>query len=143
MRNLCMILVVPMYLAVVSVAQEKPCIAFSSADSTETNIYARDPLASAVTLSGDFGFYSSQRSTCWNVHVLSAPVTMGGSAVGYGISYTVTDPSGVEVGHGLLIGHDTAVFDTAMRNAAADAVKSIRFMQSLAQPTKPTSAQKP
>jgi hypothetical protein len=140
MRHACLLAALMCLAAVATQGQnaDKPCIAFSSGDSTETNNYARDPLATAVTLSGDFRFYPSQHATCWNVHVLSAPLESEGRPLGYAISYTVTDPSGVEVGYGLLIRHDTTVFDIAMRNAAAAAVKDIRLTQSMSQPTTAT-----
>jgi hypothetical protein len=129
MRNLCLLLVV-LIVCLAAVAQDKPCIAFSPDSVSETETYAKDPLATAVALSGDFIFYSSHHYTCWNVHVLAMPVNMtGGTRVGYAISYTVTDLSGGEVGHGLLFGPDNNVFDKAMRDAAADAIKDIRLTQ--------------
>jgi hypothetical protein len=61
MRNACVLSMVLM-VCLAAVAQDKPCIAFApGSSSATTDIYARDPLATAVTLSGDFGFYSSHR----------------------------------------------------------------------------------
>jgi hypothetical protein len=139
MRHACLLLVVLMQ-SLAAVAQQKPCIAFApESPSATTDIYARDPLATAVTLSGDFGFYPSQHYGCWNVHVLSMPINLeGGRVIGYAISYTVTDTSGVEVGHALQFGPETTtVFEMAMRSAAADAVKDIRLAQ-LMKPQSPT-----
>lgn len=123
----------------------KTCIAFSSdSDSSGTNIFARDPLATAVTLSGDFEFYASDHYTCWTVHVLSIPVYREGEMqIGYAVSYTVTDPRSIQVGHGLLFGPDRDTFERAMRNAAADAIKNIRLVQSSPQPSSVAPEAKP
>src|SRR5215468_8286614 len=55
-------------------ASGKPCIAFSPESDSPTNMLARDPLQSAVMLSGDFDFYPDRHAGCWSVHVISLPV---------------------------------------------------------------------
>jgi len=111
--------------------KSKPCIAFDGGGPETIDSMAREPLSTAVTLSGDFEFSSSSRTGCWTVNVLSLVVRSGsGVQVGYAVSYTVTDPSGFEVNHYLMCGQED-IFDGAMRKAAADAVKNIRFVQSL------------
>jgi len=84
----------------------KPCIAFSpGSDPSGSDMLAKDPLATAVTLSGDFEFYASDHDTCWTVHVLSMPVHLeGGIPIGYAVSYTVTDPHMLQIGHALQFG---------------------------------------
>jgi hypothetical protein len=107
------------------------CIAFAPASSDSVTNLARDPLATAVTLSGDFRFYPRAHFECWQVHVLSIPVTVVGGEGGYAVSYTVTDLGGVEVGFGLQVGPDRDTFDRAMREAAKDAITDIRFKRKL------------
>ena len=67
-----------MFLAQTLAAQNpppaKPCIAFSPESSSPTNELAKQPLQSAVTLSGDFDFYDARHDGCWNVHVIALPV---------------------------------------------------------------------
>lgn len=105
----------------------KPCIAFSPESASPSNTFAKDPLEAAVTLSGDFTFFPSSHEGCWNVHVLSLPVTNAkGKQIGYVVSHTVTDPQGIEVGHALTFGPDRNIFLQAMRKAAADAIRNIR-----------------
>src|SRR5215468_2392531 len=41
-------------------ATGRPCIAFSPQSDSPTNLFAREPLQSAVMLSGDFDFYESR-----------------------------------------------------------------------------------
>src|ERR1700691_2757232 len=115
----------------------KPCIAFSPGDeSAGTDGLAKDPLATAVTLSGDFEFYASSHAACGTVEVLSLPVQLeNGVPIGYAISYTVTDPKSIQIYHGLQCGPDRNAFEQAMRKAAAEAVKDIRFTQYLYQLT--------
>src|ERR1700683_4607621 len=81
----------------------KPCIAFSpGSDSSGSDVLAKDPLATAVTLSGDFEFYPNDHDACWTVHVLSLPVRLeSGMPIGYAISYTVTDPHMLQIAHAL------------------------------------------
>ena len=106
---------------------ERPCISFVPESISETNTYAIDPLKSAVMASGDFEFLVGAHDGCWAVHVLSLPVTTAkGKPVGYVISQTVTDPKGMEVGHGLAFGPTFDIFVQAMRKATADAIRSIR-----------------
>jgi hypothetical protein len=107
---------------------EKPCIAFSSASSSPSNELAKAPLQAAVMQSGDFQFYETDHEGCWNVHVISLPVTNAqGKQLGYTISHTVTDPQDIEVGHALTFGPDEDIFVRAMRKAAADAIRNIRL----------------
>lgn len=109
-------------------ASKKPCIAFVPESDSPTNAFARDPLQAAVMLSGDFDFYASRHDDCWNVHVISLPVTSAkGKPIGYAISHTVTDPHDVEVGHALTFGPDRDIFLQAMRRATADAIRNIRL----------------
>jgi hypothetical protein len=89
---------------------------------------ARDPLATAVTLSGDFEFYASPHPGCWTVNVIALELSMeGGSRSGYAVAYTVTNPHEVEVGFALQVGPDRDVLERAMRAAAASAIQDIRF----------------
>lgn len=112
----------------------RPCIAFSPQSTSPTNTFAKDPLEAAVSLSGDFEFYATQHEGCWNVHVLSLPVSSAkGRPIGYVISHTVTDPQGIEVGHALIVGPDQNIFVQAMRKAAADAIRNIRLKKSVSQ----------
>ena len=114
---------------------EKPCISFLPESTSATNEYARDPLQSAVMMSGDFEFLMGGHDGCWAVHVLSLPVTNSkGKRIGYVISHTVTDPKGMEVGHALTFGPDSEIFAQAMRKAAADAIRDIRNARSTSQP---------
>jgi hypothetical protein len=84
-----------------------------------------------VKTSGDFDFYPSRHEGCWNVHVLSLPLTTEkGKSMGYAISETVTDPHSVEVGHALTFGPDQNIFWKAMQKAAADAIRNIRLARS-------------
>jgi hypothetical protein len=107
---------------------KKPCIAFFSESDSPTNPLAREPLQSAVMLSGDFDFYASRHDECWNVHVISLPVTNAkGKEIGYAVSHTVTDPHNVEVGHALTFGPNRSAFLQAMRRATADAIRNIRL----------------
>ena len=107
---------------------KKPCIAFAPESDSPTNTFARDPLHSAVTLSGDFDFYEGRHDGCWNVHVISLPVKSAkGKPIGYAVSHTITDPRDVEVGHALTFGPDRDIFLQAMRRATADAIRNIRL----------------
>jgi len=109
-------------------ANKKPCIAFFPESDSPTNALAREPLQSAVMLSGDLDFYASRHDGCWNVHVISLPVQNAkGKAMGYAVSHTVTDPHDVEVGHALTFGPDQSTFLQAMRRATADAIRNIRL----------------
>lgn len=121
-----------------SPATEKPCISFVPESTSETNTYAIDPLQSAVMTSGDFEFFAGVHDGCWAVHVLSLPVTTTkGKRVGYAISHTVTDPKGLEVGHGLTFGPNSDIFVQAMRKATADAIRNIRLARSISQSSAP------
>lgn len=107
---------------------KKPCIAFAPESDSPTNTFARDPLESAVMLSGDFDFYAGRHDGCWNVHVISLPVKSAkGKPIGYAVSHTITDPHDVEVGHALTFGSDRDIFLQAMRRATADAIRNIRL----------------
>jgi hypothetical protein len=109
-------------------ASGRPCIAFSPQSDSPTNMFAREPLQSAVMLSGDFDFYEGRHDGCWNVHVISLPIKNAkGKEMGYAISHTVTDPHDVEVGHALTFGPDRDSFVQAMRKATADAIRNIRL----------------
>jgi hypothetical protein len=129
MKLLCLLtLLLASTVAAQSVATGKPCISFVSESTSATNMSARDPLQAAVMLSGDFEFYADGHEGCWEVHVLSLPVTSAKSKrIGYAISHTVTDPKGVEVGHALTFGPNSDIFVQAMRKAAADAIRNIRL----------------
>ena len=117
---------------------EKPCISFVPESTSETNTYAIDPLKSAVMTSGDFEFIEGVHDGCWAVHVLSLPVTTAkGKRVGYAVSQTVTDPKGMEVGHGLAFGPTSNIFAEAMRKATADAIRNIRLSRSTSQSAAP------
>jgi hypothetical protein len=110
---------------------ERPCVAFSPQSTSSTNAFAKDPLQSAVTLSGDLDFYPSQHDGCWTVHVLSLPISSAkGKSMGFAISHTVTDPQSVEVGHALTFGPDRDIFAQAMHKAAADAIRNMRLARS-------------
>jgi hypothetical protein len=114
-----------------NVTTGKPCIAFSPQSISSTNTFAKDPLKAAVMLSGDFDFYPIDHDGCWTVHVLSLPISSAkGKNMGYAISHTVTDPQGVEIGHGLTFGPDRDIFGQAMRKATADAIRDIRLARS-------------
>lgn len=120
---------------------EKPCISFVPESTSETNTYAIDPLKSAVMTSGDFEFLMGVHDGCWAVHVLSLPVTTAtGKRVGYAISHTVTDPKGMEVGHGLAFGPTSDIFVQAMRKATADAIRNIRPTRSTSQSAAPLNS---
>ena len=117
---------------------EKPCISFVPESTSETNTYAMGPLKSAVMTSGDFEFLEGVHDGCWAVHVISLPVTTAkGKRVGYAVSQTVTDPKGMEVGHGLAFGPTSDVFVQAMRKATADAIRDIRQARSTSQSAAP------
>ena len=116
----------------------KPCISFVPESTSETNAYAKDPLQTAVMTSGDFEFVVGAHDGCWAVHVLSLPVMNAkGKRVGYAISHTVTDPKGMEVGHGLSFGPNSDIFVQAMRKATAEAIRNIRLTLSTPQSTAP------
>ena len=117
---------------------KKPCISFVPESTSETNTYAKDPLQSAVMTSGDFEFLVGGHDGCWAVRVLSLPVTTAkGKRIGFAISHTVTDPKGMEVGHGLTFGPNSDIFLQAMRKATADAIRNIRLAQSSSQSSAP------
>ncbi len=117
---------------------EKPCISFVPESTSVTNTYAKDPLQSAVMTSGDFEFLVGLHDGCWAVHVLSLPVTTAkGKRIGFAISHTITDPKGVEIGHGLTFGPDSDIFVQAMRKATADAIRNIRQAGSISQSSAP------
>ena len=135
MKSLCLLtLLLASTVAAQTVVAEKPCIRFVPESTSPTNIYAMEPLQSAVMLSGDFEFYASGHAGCWDVHVLSLPVISGKrKRMGYAISHTITDPKGMEVGHALTFGPDQDVFVQAMHKAAADAIRNIRLIRSTSQ----------
>ena len=113
---------------------DKPCISFVPESTSETNTYAIEPLQSAVMTSGDFEFLVGVHDKCWAVHVISLPVTTAkGKRMGYAISHTVTDPKGLQVGHGLTFGPNSDTFVQAMRKATADAIRNIRLERSSSQ----------
>lgn len=117
---------------------QKPCISFLPESTSETNTLAIEPLHSAVMTSGDFDFLEGVHGSCWVVHVLSLPVMNAkGKRVGYAISHTVTDPKGLEVGHGLSFGPNSDIFLQAMRKATADAIRNIRQARSISQSSAP------
>lgn len=108
------------------------CIAFAPPRGDSTSLLARTPLATAVTLSGDFTFFESRHDGCWHVNVIAVqPHLEGGKDLGYTIAYTVTDPDEIEVAFHLFLGPDQSVFEEAMRTAAADTIRNIRFVRSL------------
>src|SRR5215831_18458826 len=116
MKTFCLLTIM---LAISGAAQsqmaKKPCIAYVPESTSETNNYAKEPLQSAVMMSGDLEFFEGSHDDCWTVHVLSLPVTTAkGKQVGNTISYTVTDPKGVEIGHGLTFGPNSDIFTQAM-----------------------------
>jgi hypothetical protein len=112
----------------------KPCITFVPESTSETNTYAKEPLQSAVMMSGDFEFFVGNHGGCWAVHVLSLPVRNAkGKRVGFVISHTVTDPKGMEVGHALTFGPSSDIFVQAMNKAVADAISNIRLARSTSQ----------
>jgi hypothetical protein len=118
---------------------QKPCISFVSDSTSPTNTYAKSPLEAAVMLSGDLEFYAGAHAGCWEVHVISLPVSSAkGKRIGYAISHTVIDAKGMEVGHALTFGPDANIFTKAMRKAAADAIRNIRLERSSSQSTAPT-----
>jgi len=135
MKPLCLLtLLLASTVAAQTAVAEKPCISFVSESPSPTNIYAKEPLQAAVTLSGDFEFYESGREGCWDVHVLSLPVISGKrKRLGYAISHTITDPKRMEVGHALTFGPDHDIFVKAMHKAAADAIRNIRLVRSTSQ----------
>jgi hypothetical protein len=135
MKSLCLLtLLLASTVAAQTVAAEKPCISFVPESTSPTNIYAMEPLQSAVMLSGDFEFYANGHAGCWGVHVLSLPVISGKrKRMGYAISHTITDPKGMEVGHALTFGPDHDIFVQAMHKAAADAIRNIRLVRSATQ----------
>ena len=117
---------------------KQPCVSFVPESNSATNTYAKDPLQSAVMTSGDFEFLVGGQNGCWAVHVLSLPVTTAqGKRIGCAISHTVTDPEGMEVGHGLTFGPNSDIFVQAMRKATADAIRNIRLARSNSQSTGP------
>ena len=135
MKSLCLVtLLFASTVAAQTAVAEKPCISFVPESDSPTNIYAKEPLQAAVTLSGDFEFYESGHEGCWDVHVLSLPVVSSKSKrIGYAISHTVTDPKGLEVGHALTFGPDPDIFVQAMHRAAAEAIRNIRLARSPSQ----------
>lgn len=119
------------------VPAEKPCIAFSPESDSSSNEFGKQPLENAVMQSGDFEFYAHRHEGCWNVHVISLPITNAkGKTLGYAISHTVTDPQNTEVGHALTFGPDQNAFLGAMRKATADAIRNIRLARSVSQPSR-------
>ena len=111
-----------------TVSTKKPCIALSPESTAPANELAKGPLQTAVMQSGDFDFYPSRHEGCWSVHVISLPVSnTNGKHLGYAISHTVTDPQNIEIGHALTFGPDQDIFSRAMRKAAADAIRNIRY----------------
>jgi hypothetical protein len=129
-----LILLLPTTIAAQNAGTEKPCIAFSPESGSPTNAFAKGPLEDSVMLSGDFVFFPSRHEGCWNVHVLSVPVSNAkGKHMGYAVSHTVTDPQSIEVGHGLTCGPDQNTFLQAMHKAAADAIRSIRLARPASQ----------
>jgi hypothetical protein len=133
MKRLCFLIVLLTQAVMAQEAPpEKPCIAFSPESASPTNAFAKEPLESAVRMSGDFEFYASHHEGCWNVHVLSLPVTSAkGKPMGYVVSHTVTDPQSIEVGHALTFGPDQGIFLQAMNKAVADAIRNIRHARSI------------
>lgn len=132
MKSICLLsLLLAGTVAAQTTGSEKPCISFVPESTSATNAYAKEPLHTAVMLSGDFEFYAGGHDGCWAVHVLSLPVITGkNKRIGYAISHTVTDPKGSEVGHALTFGPDSDIFVQAMHKAAADAIRNIRLVQS-------------
>jgi hypothetical protein len=113
---------------------EKPCIAFSPESDSSSNELGKQPLENAVMQSGDFEFYGRRHEGCWNVHVISLPITNAKrKTLGYAISHTVTDPQNIEVGHALTFGPDQSAFLGAMRKATADAIRNVRLAHSISQ----------
>jgi hypothetical protein len=107
---------------------------FSAGSGADVADSARAPLATAVTLSGDFEFYTSAHSGCWTVHVIALELrTEGGSRAGFAVAYTVTNPHEVDAEFALQSGPDQAVFERTMRAAAASAIQDIRFTRKLNQ----------
>lgn len=136
MKALCLVIVLlAQTVAAQNTTEQKPCIAFSPESTSPTDAFAKDPLESAVMLSGDFVFYTRPHEGCWNVHVLSMQVaTATGKNMGYVISHTVTDPQNVEVGHALIFGPDRDIFLQAMRKAAADTIRNVRLVRGISSP---------
>jgi hypothetical protein len=125
----CCLLVFLLTKLAVCQAPAHECIAFSPSDSS-SSMLAKDPLSTAVTLSGDFDFYPSSHLGCWEVNVIALEATtQDGLRVGYAVSYTITNPSGVELDFALRFGPDQAVIERAMRDAAADTIKHIRVIR--------------
>jgi hypothetical protein len=135
MKSVCLLILLSAGTAFTQTDQiQKPCISFVSDSTSPTNTYARNPLESAVMLSGDFEFYVGGHDGCWEVHVLSLPVSSAqGKRIGYAISHTVIDAKGLEVGHALTFGPDADIFVKAMHKAAADAIRNIRLERSSSQ----------
>jgi len=107
------------------------CISFVSEDEPVNNL-ARAPLDAAVTLSGDYDFYPTSHTGCWEVNVVAMSTSSGsGACSGYAVAWAVTDPYGAMWGHGLNAGPDKDTFDRAMRAAAVDAIKDIRQMRAI------------
>jgi hypothetical protein len=140
MKSVCLVILLSAGTAFTQTDQtKKPCISFVSDSTSPTNTLARKPLESAVMLSGDFEFHVGSRNGCWEVHVISLPVSSAkGKRIGYAISHTVVDPKGLEVGHALTFGPDGHIFVKAMHKATADAIRNIRLERSSAQSTAPT-----
>ena len=142
MKFVCLLLAVTFFMGGFAFAgqsqAEKPCIALSPESTSPTNDLAKNPLEAAVMTSGDFEFFPNHHDGCWNVHVISLPVTNAkGKIIGYALSHTVTDPQNLEVGHALTFGPGQEIFLLAMRKATADAIRNIRVAHSNSSP--PTS----
>ena len=140
MKSVCLLILLSAGTAFTQTDQtQKPCISFVSDSTSPTNTFARKPLEAAVMLSGDFEFYVGGHNGCWEVHVISLPVSSAqGKRIGYAISHTVIDSKGLEVGHALAFGPDAHIFAKAMNKATADAIRNIRLERSSSQSTAPT-----
>jgi hypothetical protein len=130
-----------------TVPAEKPCVAFISESSNSANDEpAKEPLRTAVTLSGDFDFYANAHGSCWRVRVIGMSIEEknGGTVLGYVVAWVVTDPSGMFVDHGLSTSPtDRTGFDSAMRAAAASTVQDIRFRTKLQRELNASHSEKP
>jgi hypothetical protein len=124
MTKLCLLLL--LFTSTVTFCQMRPCFAFAPSDpaSSEDKL-AKDPLEAAITLSGDYDFFSEFHGKCWTVHVvaMSIPNQSDSVILGYAVSYSITDPDGSLWQHGLNVGPDKQTYDHAMRRAAVSAVQ--------------------
>ena len=140
MKSICLLILLSAGSAFTQTDQiQEPCVSFVSDSTSPTNSYAKNPLEAAVMLSGDFEFHVGSHNGCWEVHVISLPVSSAkGKRIGYAISHTVIDAKGMEVGHALTFGPDAHIFVKAMNKATADAIRNIRLERSSSHSTAPT-----